>query len=102
MYKNWIIVNYGNFPSSNYCLFNVEKARKWDEKGELPAHGIIYCSSLKNALVSQFQQMIVENCKDKCYEATLTGFSDAIKRTKQEFNVLITPEILRDLKHVKN
>ena len=77
-YKNWMIVNDGGFPSSNYCLFNTEKAMKWREKRELPSFGVAYCSSLKNALTSLFQQLVLENCKNKKYEPNLNGLSDVI------------------------
>ena len=100
-HKNWIIVNDGKFPSSNYCLFNVVKASRWNEKGDLPAHGVAYCGSLKNALTSLFQQMIVENCKDRDYKATMKNLSNAIQKAKQEFDSLLTPKILKELEHGK-
>ena len=97
-HKNWIIVNDGKFPSCNYCLFNVEKARIWNEKGELPSSGIAYCGNLESALTSLFRQLIVNNCQGEDYDATLKDLSEAIQRARQEFNALLTPEILKRLK----
>ena len=97
-FKSWIVVHDGNYPSSNYCLFNVEKATRWNEKQELPSQSVAYCGNLESALTSLFQQLIVENCKDKDYDATLTGLSDAIQRSKQDFDALLTPKILKELK----
>jgi hypothetical protein len=101
-HKNWVIVNEGSIPSSNYCLFNLEKATRFNETGELPSFGIAYCSSIQNALTSLFQQMIIGNCKSKNYKPTLKGLSKIIHETKHEFNDLLTPKILKEIRHDKN
>jgi hypothetical protein len=78
------------------------KAIKWNEKGKLSPHVVAYCISLQNALISLFQQMIVENCKHKEYTPTIKDLSKTIQNAKQEFDAMLTPDILKELKHVKN
>jgi len=92
-YKNWIIVCDRNFPSSNYCLFNKEKATRWNEKQELPASGVAYCGSLADALICLYQELIIENCNTDSYEPDLKGIYSVIMKTKDEFKELFTPEL---------
>ena len=58
---------------------------------------MIYCSNIQNALSHVFRQLIIENCKDEKYGASLNELSDAISNAEQEFDDLLTPKILRKL-----
>ena len=92
-YNNWIILCDGNFPSTNYCLFNKEKATRWQEKQELPASGVAYCGSLADALILLYQELIIENYNIDSFEPNLKDLYSAIMKTKEEFKALLNPEL---------
>lgn len=82
-----------NFPSDNYIIFKEPKATQWDINQRLPKSNVAYCGSIESALVLLFQQLIVENCKDRNYKQTLKDLSYAIDKTKKQISKMLTPKL---------
>ena len=86
--SGWLIVcDNSGFPSSNYLVF---KDKSWKPGDKLPSHSLMYCSSLKDALASVFQQLIVVKVNDAVdYRASMMDLRAAIESARSELDELL-------------
>jgi len=69
LYKDeygWKVVKDGNFPSVNYCAFNVNNLSPSDkirvEDGRYPKNKVAYCGSLESAVRMINKELSEDNC----------------------------------------
>lgn len=91
----WLVVHDSGWPGDNICVFREPQGTLWGITQRLPSHGVAYCSSLENALLHVFRNLVIENAGDEQYKGSLSDLRKAIYKAKREFDELLTLEVFK-------